>query len=297
MLTCNGAKLTISDGCTINASGSTGISGCGSALSYLEIDGGETVVTATGSAGSIVNFDLLDMSGCAIVVPEGAIFNASKRGVVLGDSIVTSKVEIRKDIDYDLWIAGVRVTSNNAASIMGAGISGSVSYSAANKVLTLSSATIESGAYIGIKSRIDGLKIIVSGVSTVSSSSASALTVYNPVTVSGGTLNLSGKDYGVLLADEGAEFCVGKSAVNVSGGNGIVGGKAYVCSVSITDENGVLSAEGANGSIVDITSLTYPASCGITAPDGATFDASKKAVVDAEGNTVIQRVTVSKKTE
>ena len=35
--------------------------------------------------------------------------------------------------DYDIWVGGVRVTSDNAANITGDGISGKVSYDATTK--------------------------------------------------------------------------------------------------------------------------------------------------------------------
>ena len=47
---------------------------------------------------------------------------------------------------YDLWVGGVRVTSENASAITGEGISGTVSYDPATSTLTLDNATI-TGAY------------------------------------------------------------------------------------------------------------------------------------------------------
>lgn len=48
-------------------------------------------------------------------------------------------------VKYDLWVGGVQVTSINASNITGSAISGTVSYDAATKTLTLNNATV--GAY------------------------------------------------------------------------------------------------------------------------------------------------------
>lgn len=44
--------------------------------------------------------------------------------------------------DYDVWVGGVRVTSANAGSITGPGITGTVRYDAASGTLTLDGASI-----------------------------------------------------------------------------------------------------------------------------------------------------------
>ena len=48
--------------------------------------------------------------------------------------------------NYDLWVGGVRVTSANASSVKGSGVSGKVSYDAATSTLSLEDATI-TGSY------------------------------------------------------------------------------------------------------------------------------------------------------
>lgn len=114
----------------------------------------------------MVNIDALDLDGLVISTPEGAKFDAANRGIVKDGEIVTSKVVIGKKTTYDLWIGGVVVTAENASSITGSWYGGgSVSYSAASNLLTLNNATIQLSdeTTIGLDSRIDGLKIYVSG--------------------------------------------------------------------------------------------------------------------------------------
>jgi hypothetical protein len=44
--------------------------------------------------------------------------------------------------DYNVWVGGVRVTSDNAASVTGAAITGSVSYDSSANTLMLNNAGI-----------------------------------------------------------------------------------------------------------------------------------------------------------
>lgn len=293
----NGSRLAIS-GCKVNAVGVRGLSGLADGLSYLSVTGADTEVTATGALGAVVNFDALTLDGCVISVPEGAKFDAANRGVVQNGGIVTSKVVIGKESTYDLWIGGVRVTAENSANITGAWHGGgSVSYSAASNLLTLNNATIRltDESTIGLDSRIDGLKIHVSGTCSVVSR-APAMSVSGSVTIiGGGVLNLESEGCGLSLSATDSRFNVAKATVNAKGKWGIVGGKAYNAYLELSDADGVLSAEGSEGSIVDIAGISLPDGCAITSPEGVVFDAAKKTVVASSGEIVKERVRIGKK--
>lgn len=293
----NGSRLAIS-GCKVNAVGAKGLSGLADGLSYLSVTGADTEVTASGALGAVVNFDALTLDGCVISVPEGAKFDAANRGVVQNGGIVTSKVVIGKESTYDLWIGGVRVTAENSANITGAWHGGgSVSYSAASNLLTLNNATIRltDESTIGLDSRIDGLKIHVSGTCTVVSK-APAMSVSGSVTIiGGGVLNLESEGCGLSLTAKNSRFNVAKATVNAKGKWGIVGGKAYNAYLELSDVDGVLSAEGSEGSIVDIAGISLPDGCAITSPEGVVFDAAKKTMVTNSGEIVKERVRIGKK--
>lgn len=296
-LTENTSRLTVRGG-KVNASGVYGVSGVADGLTYLTVTGSETEVTARGSSGSVVNIDALDLDGLVISTPEGAKFDAANRGIVKDGEIVTSKVVIGKKTTYDLWIGGVRVTAENAANITGAWHGGgSVSYSAASNLLTLNNATIQLSdeTTIGLDSRIDGLKIYISGTCSVVSK-APAMSVSGSVTIiGGGVLNLESEGCGLSLTAKDSRFNVAKATVNVKGKWGIVGGKAYNAYLELSDAAGELSAEGAEGSIVDIGGLALADGCAITIPDGAVFDTARKAVVTSEGEVVKAKVRIGKK--
>ena len=157
-------------------------------------------------------------------------------------------VVIGKKTTYDLWIGGVRVTVENASNITGSWYGGgSVSYSAASNLLTLNNATIQLSdeTTIGLDSRIDGLKIYVSGTCSVVSK-APAISVSGSVTIiGGGVLNLESEWCGLSLTAKDSRFNVAKATVNVKGKWGIVGGKAYNAYLELSDAAGELSAEGA----------------------------------------------------
>ncbi len=85
--------------------------------------------------------------------------------------------------DYDLYVAGTRVTSSNAKNIMAG-----VSYDATNKVLTLNNATITSSSErtAGIwNSGIDGLTIKVIGNCYVTTANAHAMAMACSTTILG----------------------------------------------------------------------------------------------------------------
>ncbi len=63
--------------------------------------------------------------------------------------------------DYDLWVAGVQVTDENASNITGTNITGTVSFNNSTNTLTLNNATVNGI----VTSTIDNLKINLVGVS------------------------------------------------------------------------------------------------------------------------------------
>ncbi|MDO5725314.1 MAG: hypothetical protein Q4P29_03315, partial [Tissierellia bacterium] len=89
--------------------------------------------------------------------------------------MATMPTKANADYIADLWVGGVRVTSDNAHDIKGPNITdGNVSYDKATNTLTLEDATIEgnvaddNGIKYGIKSGID-LTIKLIGKNTITS--------------------------------------------------------------------------------------------------------------------------------
>ena len=110
--------------------------------------------------------------------------------------------------NYDLWVAGTRVTSSNASSI-----ATGVKYDASSKILTLTNATITPTSSTAIESKIDGLKIRIVGSCTIGSTS----TEENTLLLKNNT-TIQGNDFNARLTVNGTETKTGKCAVWVREG-------------------------------------------------------------------------------
>ena len=278
----NGTNLTI-DGCTVNAKGKDGITGFNGSSETLTIK--NSTITAEGEYGSIDNFASLTLDGCAITQPAGAAFDASLHAVALGGAIVTSKVVISPATTYNLYIAGVQVTSANCSDLSVIdSVSGTVKYDPSTKTLTLQNATIQTNTYTAIGSNIDGLTIKVIGTNNLMSS----LRVDRSATITGGgTLNVEIQDYSAIYVNK-VNLTIDGCTVNAKGKWGISGENGS--SETLTIKNSTVTAEGAlGGSIADFASLTLDG-CAITQPAGAAFDASLHAV--ALGGAVVKSKVV-----
>ena len=286
-------NLTI-DGCTVNAKGGYGITGFDGSSETLTIK--NSTVTAEGTDGSIDAFDILTLDGCAITQPAGAAFDASLKAVALSGAKVKSKVVISPTgggtTVYDLKIAGVQVTSANCSDLsVIPNVSGTVKYDPSTKTLTLQNATIQTNTANAIFSEIDGLTIKVIGTNNLTTGDYSTLRFRKPLTITGGgVLNAnSGIYYGAIYA-YGTNLTIDGCTVNAKGKWGILGRNGS--SEMLTIKNSTVTAEGTDGSIDDIASLTLDG-CAITQPAGAAFDASLHAVA-LGGAVVTSKVVISK---
>ncbi len=283
-------NLTI-DGCTVNTKGRCGITGDDGSSEILTIK--NSTVTAEGADyGSITDFASLTLDGCAITQPAGAAFDASLHAVALGGAKVTSKIVISPTgggtTTYDLYIAGVQVTSANCSDLsVISGVSGTVKYDPATIVLTLENATIQTNTYTAIGSSTDGLTIKVIGTNNLTTGNKAALSFIKPLTITGGgVLNANSESRFAIYASR-TNLTIDGCTVNAKGKWGITGFDGS--SEMLTIKNSTVTAEGTDGSIADIASLTLDG-CAITQPAGAAFDASLHAV--ALGGAVVKSKVV-----
>lgn len=131
------------------------------------------------NAGSIGKVGKPQFANCAITVPKGTYwknFNSGFSSLFNADNkVVTDWVTIEPITEYELWVAGTRVTLDNCNNLsVIEGVSGSVKYDDNTKTLTLENATIlntaeEYGNGSGINSRIDNLTIQLVGNNTITS--------------------------------------------------------------------------------------------------------------------------------
>ena len=192
--------------------------------------------------------------------------------------------------EYDLWIAGEKVTSANCSDLTAIpGVYGKVSYDPTTKTLTLEDASINGG----VRSRNE-LTCVVKGKISITSSSPNRDAMKfskNAIIKGNGQLTLkSSKGYGiytggVLLIEDCTVYAEGKCGI--TGNDGSFG-------ESLTIRNASVTAKGTEGSICALANLKLEG-CEITKPAGAVWNASKHAVCDASGNVITSEVVISPK--
>ena len=286
------SSLTVKD-VKLYAEGDYGVAGyVGNSDEILTLR--NAYVEATGSKGSICDIYNLVLDGCSIIQPEGAAFDANVHAVALNGEVVTDKVVIAPD-NLGFEIAGEKVTRKNCKDLsVIKGVSGNVSYDPNTKTLTLDNATItneDEGYGKGIVNKnISDFTIRLIGENTVTTGRAS-LVLNQPSTITGeGSLSLSSQKY-CGLDMEAASVLIDNTKLFVRGAYGIAGYVGAETEV-LTVRNSYVEAEGfALGSIVFLSNLILE-DCAITQPDGAEFDAQKKAVV-LNGEEIKSKVVIA----
>ena len=200
--------------------------------------------------------------------------------------LLTSASTAMAQTTYDLYIAGVQVTSANCSDLSVIdSVSGTVKYDPSTKTLTLQNATIQTNTNNTIESNIHGLTIKVIGTNNLTS----LMYFDNTATITGGgTLNVEIQDHSAIYANE-TNLTIDGCTVNAKGKWGISGNRGS--SEILTIKNSTVTAEGTGGSIADFASLTLDG-CAITQPAGAAFDASLHAVA-LGGAVVTSEVVIS----
>ena len=286
------SSLTVKD-VKLYAEGDYGVAGyVGNSDEILTLR--NAYVEATSSKGSICDIYNLVLDGCSIIQPEDAAFDANVHAVALNGEVVTDKVVIAPD-NLGFEIAGEKVTRKNCKDLsVIKGVSGTVSYDPNTKTLTLDNATItneDEGYGKGIVNKnISDFTIRLIGENTVTTGRAS-LVLNQPSTITGeGSLSLSSQKY-CGLDMEAASVLIDNTKLFVRGAYGIAGYVGAETEV-LTVRNSYVEAEGfALGSIVFLSNLILE-DCAITQPDGAEFDAQKKAVV-LNGEEIKSKVVIA----
>ena len=235
----------------------------------------EAKVTIDGKQGTIEDFTHLTMKGCGIIQPEGAVFDESRKTVVVNGERVKGKLVIAPNI-YDLQIVGIDVTFDNCGDLtVFDGVSGTVKYDPRSNILTLKDATITSTTTNAIVSHIDGLTIELIGTNSLTTNENTTLSFNHPLTLTGGgALNVnSQKECGIFLNN--TDLTINNCIVNVKGYYGIAGKEGL--NEKLLIRNATVTAEGEQGSICDLNSLTLEYS-NISQPSGAAFDESLHGV-------------------
>ena len=283
-----GAPLSI-EGCSVVAEGKYGIyADKGDVKEVLTIR--TASVEAQGASGSIAGLSNLLLVRCIINQPQGAAYDKALKGVAKDGGLVTDRVVIGIE-KYGLLIGGIDVTSANYNAIdQLPGVTGSLSYDPAKKILRMAYATIPTDDdKVAVHNQsVDGLKIEMTGENAMSGGTGCILE--RPTTITGsGNMTITGtKGCGVALKN--TMLTIKGIEVRVSGATeGISGDKSAGCGLAVNDAH--VEAEGSQGSVVGISKLQLN-TCYIKEPSGAAFDATLKGVA-AKGALVKEKVVMT----
>ena len=248
-------------------------------------------VEATGSNGSICDFQNVVLDGCSITQPAGAAFDANVHAVALNGVKVTDKVVIKPD-NYGILIAGKDVTTQNCADLsIIEGVSGNVSFDPDTKTLTLANATIEVDGYNAVRNQTcKDLVIELIGTNTINVTNSAGIYLRESTAIkgeSGSKLSITNDRCAVLF--EGSPLEIVNCWLEVEGDWGI-SANDNVAEEVLTIRNSHVEATGPTGSICDIANLVLDG-CSIKQPEGAVYDAGKKAVA-LNGEVVTAKVVI-----
>ncbi len=277
------------DSCTVNAKGDWGIAGEGGEYETLTIR--NATVKAVGSEGSVCDILSLTLDGTAITQPAGAAFDKNLHSVALDGETVTDTVVIENVVNYGIRLAGIYVTDKNCNDLsIIPGVSGTVKYEPETKTLFLENATIAAkGGNNGVcNDSIEGLTINVTGENSITTTDGSAIYLNQKHTTinGGGTLNLESNSCGIYFENS---LVIDSCTVNAKGNWGIAGFAGSRETLTIRNAN--VTAEGTEGSICDILSLTLDG-CKISVPADAAFDETLHSVA-LNGETVTDKVVIT----
>ena len=248
-------------------------------------------VEATGSNGSICDFQNVVLDGCSITQPADAAFDANVHAVALNGVKVTDKVVVQPE-NYGILIAGKDVTTQNCADLsIIEGVSGNVSFDPDTKTLTLANATIEVDGYNAVLNQTcKDLVIELLGTNTINVTNSAGIYLCESTAIkgeSGSKLSITNDRCAVLF--EGSPLEIVNCWLEVEGDWGI-SANDNVAEEVLTIRNSHVEATGPTGSICDIANLVLDG-CSIKQPEGAVYDAGKKAVA-LNGEVVTAKVVI-----
>lgn len=168
--------------------------------------------------------------------------------------------------DYNFYVGGVRVTSDNCSNITGSNItSGTAVFTPSDNTLTLTNVTITRTGTDNraIQSDRSGLIIKLVGTNTLSASSASVIRFNQPgsIVVSSGTTTVTGGTEGGVYSNNVAVTVSGPGKLIVKSTNDKYGfeGKGTSSSSTLTFTNVNVDASGKKGALYDWARVTVNA--------------------------------------
>lgn len=193
---------------------------------------------------------------------------------------------------YGFKVAGVDVTSDNYLDLTEiSGVSGKVYFDPNTRALTLDNATIEVDGYNAVLNQTcKDLVIELIGTNTINVTNSAGIYLCESTAIkgeSGSKLSITNDRCAVLF--EGSPLEIVNCWLEVEGDWGI-SANDNVAEEVLTIRNSHVEATGPTGSICDIANLVLDG-CSIKQPEGAVYDAGKKAVA-LNGEVVTAKVVI-----
>ena len=277
----NESSLTIKDAdLLIEDNNSQGIYSSGGDLTIQS----STVNVSAPDDGSIMGWNNLTLIDCYIETPEQGEYNTYNNRLEDKNGNTAYEVRIEPGSVYNIYVAGTRVSEENASDILG---DGAVSYDASTKTLTLKgnissdisdaciivkeeNVTIEVAEPCTIDNSEGGIRftkdatITGSSLLTINSSNAGIRMNKGSLTIKNANLHIE-NDYSPCICGSGGNLTIQSSTVNVS-------------------------SLDYNGSIYGWNDLTL-IDCYIETPENGVYKTSKKRLEDEYGE-VAQEVSI-----
>ena len=193
---------------------------------------------------------------------------------------------------YGFKVAGVDVTSDNYLDLTEiSGVSGKVYFDPNTRALTLGNATIEVDGYNAVLNQTcKDLVIELIGTNTINVTNSAGIYLCESTAIkgeSGAKLSITNDRCAVLFESSPLEIV--NCWLEVEGDWGI-SANDNVAEEVLTIRNSHVEATGPTGSICDIANLVLDG-CSIKQPEGAVYDAGKKAVA-LNGEVVTAKVVI-----
>lgn len=193
---------------------------------------------------------------------------------------------------YGFKVAGVDVTSDNYLDLTEInGVSGKVYFDPNTRALTLDNATIEVDGYNAVLNQTcKDLLIELIGTNTINVTNSAGIYLCESTAIkgeSGSKLSITNDRCAVLFESSPLEIV--NCWLEAEGEWGI-SANDNVAEEVLTIRNSHVEATGPTGSICDIANLVLDG-CSIKQPEGAVYDAGKKAVV-LNGEVVTAKVVI-----
>ena len=247
------------------------------------------------------------LSDCYLRTPQGGKYDTTTRMLVDADGKYSSKVEICQGVGptlYNLYIAGTRVTSENASDILG---DGAASYDASSQTLTISgnitapdvntscinsnipNLTInvakpsslhatDKAIYLKSNTTITGSAMLTVAIST-DDVNIDALYASSELTISNANLSV----VGTIWCDNRNMYITNSTILLTSEYPGIVGSQFHSLKVTNSNVNITTSPEFKGYYPIQGWEEVILSDCYLRTPQGGKYDTTTRMLVDADG--------------